>query len=151
MLQAAGRQTLSTIQVMDLYGNSDPDLQVGSYLPSMPRLTALSVAACQCTTISSLLHLVANMPPSLTHLNASDNNFGPSLVEITKKKEQLKELNRLNIGYGEYNMRSRRVEFKQEEELEAIRQEMLDVNPDLRVYYKGEEDLWDMYKEKFTK
>ena len=145
MLQAAGRQTLSTIQVMDLYGNSDPDLQVGSYLPSMPCLTALSVAYCECTTISSLLRLVANIPPSLTHLNACRNNFGPSLVEITKEKERLKQLNRLNIGYGYgYNC-------EQEEELDAIKQELLDVNPDLRVYYKKVEFLWEMYKEKFIK
>ena len=138
MLQAAGEETLSHLRILDLGGyNTDPQLSISDSLPSMPHLQALSVSHCagddDHIQVHNLLRLVASLPPSLTHLNVSNITFLPSVLEVVQQKERLVQLHRLNIG--------RRQDV---DDVDAIREEVQQLNPDVQVYCDLRDRLWQM-------
>ena len=108
-------------------------------------LEALSVAACNMSDIHDLIKCISSLP-SLTHLDIHHNNYGSDVLEITKTKQQMSNLHRLNIG----PMGDKEDDYMNDDEYEeyvsAIREELQQDNPDLLVYSDEHEDMWEMYK-----
>ena len=108
-------------------------------------LEALSVAACYMSDIQDLIKCISSLP-SLTHLDIRYNKYGSDVLEITKTKQQMSNLHRLNIG----PMMDKERKFMNKDEYEdyvsAIREELHQDNPDLLVYCDEDEDMWKMYK-----
>ena len=108
-------------------------------------LEALSVAFCKMSDIHGLIKCISSLP-SLTHLDIHYNKYGSDVLEITKTKQQMSNLHRLNIGpivddEGEYMD-----DDENEEYISAIREELHQDNPDLLVYCDRDEDMLEMYK-----
>ena len=108
-------------------------------------LEALRVAYCNMPDIHDMIKCISSLP-SLTHLNIHYNNYGSDVLEITKTKQQMSNLHRLNIGpmvdkEGDYMD-----DDEYEEYVSAIREELHQDNPDLLVYCDSSEDMWEMYK-----
>ena len=105
-------------------------------------LEALSVARCDMTDIQDLIKCISSLP-SLTHLDIHRNGYGSDVLEITKTKQQMSNLHRLNIG----PMRDKYMnKDKYEDYVSAIREELRQDNPDLLVYCDEDENMWEMYK-----
>ena len=109
-------------------------------------LEALSVVECKMSDIHDLIKCISSLP-SLTYLDIHRNRYGSDVLEITKTKQQMSNLHRLNIGpmwdkdgYHEMN------KDEYEEYVSAIREELHQDNPDLLVYCDKDEDMWEMYK-----
>ena len=109
-------------------------------------LEALSVAECKMSDINDMIKCISSLP-SLTHLDIRYNNYGSDVLEITKTKQQMSNLHRLNIG-PMWGKEGRDVMNKDEYEeyVSAIREELHQDNPDLLVYCDDIEDMWQMYK-----
>ena len=109
-------------------------------------LEALRVAVCNMSDIHDMIKCVSSLP-SLTHLDIHYNRYGSDVLEITKTKQQMSNLHRLNIGPmmdKEGNDEMNKDEY--EEYVSAIREELHQDNPDLLVYCDSSEDMWEMYK-----
>ena len=109
-------------------------------------LEALSVVHCKMSDIPDLIKCISSLP-SLTHLDIHYNDYGSDVLEITKTKQQMSNLHRLNIGPmwdKEGNDEMNKDEY--EEYVSAIREELHQDNPDLLVYCDEDEDMWEMYK-----
>ena len=108
-------------------------------------LEALSVAGCWMSDIQDLIKCISSLP-SLTHLDIHHNNYGSDVLEITKTKQQMSSLHRLNIGpmWGKGGKDMDDDEY--EDCVSAIREELHQDNPDLLVYCDIDEDMWEMYK-----
>ena len=108
-------------------------------------LEALGVAMCSMTNIQDLTQTIHSLP-SLTHLDTRYNNYGSDVIEITKYKQQMSKLHRLNVG----PMNNKRAKVVNDDEYEqyvsAIREELHQVNPDLLIYCDKDEIMWKMYK-----
>ena len=114
-------------------------------------LEALSVALCNMSDIHELIKCISSLP-SLTHLDIHYNHYGSDVLEITKTKQQMSNLHRLNIGpmYSKDSvsvfMANTINEDEYEEYVSAIREELHQDNPDLLVYCDRRENMWEMYK-----
>ena len=109
-------------------------------------LEALSVAYCEMSDIQDLIKCISSLP-SLTHLDIHYNNYGSDVLEITKTKQQMSNLHRLNIGpMGDKKGKGLIDNDEYEEYVSAIREELHQDNPDLLVYCDRKEDMWEMYK-----
>ena len=108
-------------------------------------LEALSVAQCKMSDIHDLIKCISSLP-SLTHLDIHKNNYSSDVLEITKTRQQMSNLHRLNIGpmwdkhYNKIN------DDEYEDYISAIREELHQDNPDLLVYCDYNENMWEMYK-----
>ena len=106
---------------------------------------ALSVASFKMSDIHDLIKCISSLP-SLTHLDIHNNRYDSDVLEITKTKQQMSNLHRLNIG----PMRDKEGEDIDDDEYEeyvsAIREELHQDNPDLLVYCDSRENMWEMYK-----
>ena len=98
-------------------------------------LEALSVVNCMMSDIQELIKCISSLP-SLTHLDIRENEYGSDVLEITKTKQQMSNLHRLNMDDDD--------EYK--EYVSAIREELHQDNPDLLVYCDSSENMWKMYK-----
>ena len=108
-------------------------------------LEALRVAKCNMSDIHDVIKCISSLP-SLTHLDIHGNDYGSDVLEITKTKQQMSNLHRLNIGPME-DMEGYMIdEDVYEEYVSAIREELHQDNPDLLVYCDKDEDMWEMYK-----
>ena len=112
-------------------------------------LEALRVAVCKMSDIQDLIKCISSLP-SLTHLDIHENNYGSDVLEITKTKQQMSNLHRLNIGpmleVDEDGNVDEMNDDVYEEYVSAIREELHQENPDLLVYCDKHEDMWEMYK-----
>ena len=112
-------------------------------------LEALRVADCQMSDIHDLIKCISSLP-SLTHLDIHYNNYGSDVLEITKTKQQMSNLHRLNIGpmleVDEDGNVDEMNDDEYEEYVSAIREELHQDNPDLLVYCDRYENMWEMYK-----
>ena len=108
-------------------------------------LEALRVAGCNMSDIQELIKCISSLP-SLTHLDIHENNYGSDVLEITKTKQQMSNLHRLNIGPMRDKEDRRMDDDEYEEYVSAIREELHQDNPDLLVYCDEDEDMWEMYK-----
>ena len=108
-------------------------------------LEALSVAGCEMSDIHELIKCISSLP-SLTHLDIHYNHYGSDVLEITKTKQQMSNLHRLNIG-PMMDKEGRRInDDEYEDYVSAIREELRQDNPDLLVYCDDRERMWEMYK-----
>ena len=112
---------------------------------NIQRLEALSVACCKMSDIHDLIKCISSLP-SLTHLDIHDNEYGSDVLEITKTKQQMSNLHRLNIGPIVDDEGEDMDDDENEEYISAIREELHQDNPDLLVYCDRDEDMWEMYK-----
>ena len=108
-------------------------------------LEALSVAQCKMSDIHDLIKCISSLP-SLTHLDIHHNNYGSDVLEITKTKQQMSNLHRLNIGPIVDDEFEDMYDDEDDEYVSAIREELHQDNPDLLVYCDKVEDMWEMYK-----
>ena len=108
-------------------------------------LEALSVAGCNMSDIHDLIKCISSLP-SLTHLDIHGNGYGSNVLEITKTKQQMSNLHRLNIGPMKDRRGKEMNDDEYEEYVSAIREELHQDNPDLLVYCDEDEDMWEMYK-----
>ena len=108
-------------------------------------LEALSVVYCKMSDIQDLIKCISSLP-SLTHLDIHRNYYGSDVLEITKTKQQMSNLHRLNIGPMRDDEGYDMNKDEYEEYVSAIREELHQVNPDLLVYCDKDEDMWEMYK-----
>ena len=123
-------------------------------------LDALSVANCNMSDIPDLIKCISSLP-SLTHLDIHYNRYGSDVLEITKTKQQMSNLHRLNIGpmwdkegkdmnkdgpMLKVDEDGNVIDDEYEEYVSAIREELHQDNPDLLVYCDKDEDMWEMYK-----
>ena len=108
-------------------------------------LEALSVTECKMSDIHDLIKCISSLP-SLTHLDIRYNDYGSDVLEITKTKQQMSNLHRLNIGpmWGKDYNRVNDDEY--EDNVSAIREELHQDNPGLLVYCDYNENMWEMYK-----
>ena len=108
-------------------------------------LEALSVAKCNMSDIHDLIKCISSLP-SLTHLDIHGNRYGSDVLEITKTRQQMSNLHRLNIG-PMWDKEGRDMnDDEYEEYVSAIREELHQDNPDLLVYCDDRERMWEMYK-----
>ena len=109
-------------------------------------LEALSVTRCNMSDIHDMIKCIRSLP-SLTHLDIHHNRYGSDVLEITKTKQQMSNLHRLNIGpmWGK-DGEGLIDKDEYEEYVSAIREELHQDNPDLLVYCDKDEDMWEMYK-----
>ena len=108
-------------------------------------LEALSVTVCKMSDIHELIKCISSLP-SLTHLDIHKNKYGSDVLEITKTKQQMSNLHRLNIGPMRDKKGTRINKDEYEDYVSAIREELHQDNPDLLVYCDDDEDMWEMYK-----
>ena len=109
-------------------------------------LEALSVTGCWMSDIHDLIKCISSLP-SLTHLDIHYNHYGSDVLEITKTKQQMSNLHRLNIGpMGDKEGKRLIDDDEYEEYVSAIREELHQDNPDLLVYCDKHENMWEMYK-----
>ena len=108
-------------------------------------LEALRVADCKMSNIQELIKCISSLP-SLTHLDIHYNRYGSDVLEITKTKQQMSNLHRLNIGPMGDKKGNMIDDDEYEEYVSAIREELHQDNPDLLVYCDKDEDMWQMYK-----
>ena len=120
------------LRVLSLYGYNLSD-SLCDVVYNIQSLEALSVTRCNMSDIQDLIKCISRLP-SLTHLDIHDNKYGSDVLEITKTKQQMSNLHRLNIGPID------------EDYISAIRKELHQDNPDLLVYCDQYEDMWEMYK-----
>ena len=135
---------LPHLRVLSLYRYNLSD-SLCDVVYNIQSLEALSVAGCWMSDIHDMIKCISSLP-SLTHLDIHYNNYGSDVLEITKTKEQMSNLHRLNIGpmmdKEGYDMNK----DGYEEYVSAIREELHQDNPDLLVYRDEDEDMWEMYK-----
>ena len=108
-------------------------------------LEALSVTECNMSDIQDLIKCISSLP-SLTHLDIHHNFYDSGVLEITKTKQQMSNLHRLNIGPMWDKGGEDMDDDEYEEYVSAIREELHQDNPDLLVYCDDDEDMWEMYK-----
>ena len=123
---------LPHLRVLSLYRYNLSD-SLCDVVYNIQSLEALRVAQCKMSDIHELVKCISSLP-SLTHLDIHANRYGSDVLEITKTKQQMSNLHRLNIGPIN------------EEYVSAIREELHQDNPDLLVYCDEYEDMWEMYK-----
>ena len=127
---------------LDCYNLSDSLCDV---VYNIQTLEALSVAECMMSDIHDLIKCISSLP-SLTHLDIRYNRYGSDVLEITKTKQQMSNLHRLNIG-PMWDKEGRMIDDDEYEDyVSAIREELHQDNPDLLVYCDNNEDMWEMYK-----
>ena len=136
---------LPHLRVLSLYRYNLSD-SLCDVVYNIQNLEALSVADCKMSDIQDLIKCISSLP-SLTHLDIHGNKYGSDVLEITKTKQQMSNLHRLNIGPmvdkdGRWMMSN----DEYEEYVSAIREELHQDNPDLLVYCDKDEDMWEMYK-----
>ena len=108
-------------------------------------LETLSVVYCYMSDIHDMIKCISSLP-SLTHLDIHYNEYGSDVLEITKTKQQMSNLHRLNIGPMMDNEGDYMNDDEYEDYVSAIREELHQDNPDLLVYCDKDEDMWKMYK-----
>ena len=132
---------LPHLRVLSLY-RYDLSTSLCDVVYNIESLEALSVADCKMSDIDDLIRCVSSLP-SLTHLDIHENYYGSDVLEITKTKQQMSNLHRLNIG----PMRDKMGNWINNDEYEgyvsAIREELHQDNPDLLVYCKNE-NMWEI-------
>ena len=132
------------LRVLSLYHYNLSD-SLCDVVYNIQSLEALSVARCYMSDIQDLIKCISSLP-SLTHLDIHNNYYGSDVLEITKTKQQMSNLHRLNMG-PMMDKEGRWVEDDEYEEyVSAIREELHQDNPDLLVYCDQYEDMWEMYK-----
>ena len=154
-----GGHTLSCIQfnllphlrVLSLYRYNLSD-SLCDVVYNIQSLEALCVARCKMSDIHDLIKCISSLP-SLTHLDIHNNRYGSDVLEITKTKQQMSNLHRLNIGpmnkkeINYFMGRPDRINDDEHEDyISAIREELHQDNPDLLVYCDDKESMWDIYK-----
>ena len=137
---------LPHLRVLSLYHYNLSD-SLCEVVYNIQSLEALSVAECNMSDIHDLIKCISSLP-SLTHLDIHNNRYGSDVLEITKTKQQMSSLHRLNIG----PMMDKEGDYMDDDEYEdyvsAIREELHQDNPDLLVYCDKDEDMWKMYLNK---
>ena len=135
---------LPHLRVLSLYRYNLPD-SLCDVVYNIQSLEALSMTGCWMSDIHDLIKCISSLP-SLTHLDIHDNQYGSDVLEITKTKQQMSNLHRLNIG-PMWDKEGRRIDDDEYEDyVSAIREELHQDNPDLLVYCNSREDIWEMYK-----
>ena len=135
---------LPHLRVLSLYRYNLSDSLCG-VVYNIQSLEALSVAECNMSNIPDLIKCVSSLP-SLTHLDIHDNRYGSDVLEITKTKQQISNLHRLNIAPMRDEKGNMMDDDEYEEYISAIREELHQDNPDLLVYCDKVENMWEMYK-----
>ena len=139
---------LPHLRVLSLYRYNLSD-SLCDVVYNIQSLEALRVAECKMSDIQDLIKCISSLP-SLTHLDIHKNKYGSDVLEITKTKQQMSNLHRLNIGPMLEVDEDGNVDEMNKDEYEdyvsAIREELHQDNPDLLVYCDSSEDMWEMYK-----
>ena len=135
---------LPHLRVLSLYNYNLSD-SLCDVVYNIQSLEALSVAECKMSDIHDLIKCISSLP-SLTHLDIHLNKYGSDVLEITKTKQQMSSLHRLNIGPMRDKRGIRINDDEYEDCVSAIREELHQDNPDLLVYCDRDEDMWEMYK-----
>ena len=125
---------LPHLRVLSLCGYNLSD-SLCDVVYNIQSLEALRLAGCMMSDIQELIKCFSSLP-SLTHLDICYNEYGSDVLEITKAKQQMSNLHRLNMDDDDEN----------EEYISAIREELHQDNPDLLVYCDRDEHMWEMYK-----
>ena len=136
---------LPHLRVLSLYCYNLSD-SLCDVVYNIQSLEALSVANCEMSNIQDLIKGTSSLP-SLTHLDIHYNRYGSDVLEITKTKQQMSNLHRLNIGpMMDKDGEGLIDDDEYEEYVSAIREELHQDNPDLLVYCDKDEHMWEMYK-----
>ena len=135
---------LPHLRVLSLYHYNLSD-SLCDVVYNIQSLEAFSVAVCKMSDIHDLIKCVSSLP-SLTHLDIHKNNYGSDVLEITKAKQQMSNLHRLNIGPMRDKEGTSINDDEYEDYVSAIREELYQGNPDLLIYCDEYEDMWKMYK-----
>ena len=135
---------LPHLRVLSLYRYNLSDSLCG-VVYNIQSLEALSVVRCKMSDIHDLIKCISSLP-SLTHLDIHGNKYGSDVLEITKTKQQMSNLHRLNIGPMRDDEGYDMNKDEYEEYVSAIREELHQDNPDLLVYCDEDENMWEMYK-----
>ena len=136
---------LPHLRVLSLLGYKLSD-SLCDVVYNIQSLEALSVVHCKMSDIPDLIKCISSLP-SLTHLDIHYNRYGSDVLEITKTKQQMSNLHRLNIGPMVDKGGQRLIDDEEYEDyVSAIREELHQDNPDLLVYCDKDEDMWKMYK-----
>ena len=139
-------RSLPQLRVLSLCGY---DLSGSLYgvVGAVKNLEALSVADCLMMDIHDLINCISSLP-SLTHLDIHYNKYGREVLEITKKKQDMLNLQKLNIGpmYEKDNFTKMTDEYM--ECVSAVREELQEYKPDLQIYCDENENMWEMYRSK---
>ena len=135
---------LPHLRVLSLYGYNLSD-SLCDVVYNIQSLEALRVAECKMSDIQDLIKCISSLP-SLTHLDIHYNKYGSDVLEITKTKQQMSNLHRLNIGPIVDDEGEDMNDDENEEYISAIREELHQDNPDLLVYCDEDENMWEMYK-----
>ena len=135
---------LPHLRVLSLFCYNQSD-SLCDVVYNIQSLEALSVAYCYMSDIQDLKKCISSLP-SLTHLDIHGNNYGSDVLEITKTKQQMSNLHRLNIGPMRDNEGEDMDDDEYDDYISAIREELHQDNPDLLVYCDDHEDMWKMYK-----
>ena len=135
---------LPHLRVLSLYHYNLSD-SLCDVVYNIQTLEALRVTECKMSNIHDMIKCVSSLP-SLTHLDIHNNHYSSDVLEITKTRQQMSNLDRLNIG----PMRDKKGKAMDDDEYEdyvsAIREELHQDNPDLLVYCDDSENMWKMYK-----
>ena len=111
-----------------------------------PRLEVLSLPNSKMSNIQELLYLLSQLPTGFKHLDVCWNNYGSDILEITKVKKQLPNLQRLNIGSMSDKDGEHIAIPDYEEYINTVREELQQDNSEIRVYCDDEEEVWYMYR-----
>ena len=118
---------LSYLRVLSLYSYNLSETAYGVF-NNLQTLESLNVADCNMSDIQQLIQIIISLP-FLTHLDVHDNKYGSDVLEITKRKHQMTNLHRLNIGPMSDKSGNR-------------------INEEDYVYcdqHGEDEDIWEMY------
>ena len=135
---------LPHLRVLSLYGYILSD-SLCDVVYNIQSLEALSVAQCYMSDIQDLIKCISSLP-SLTHLDIAYNRYGRDVLEITKTKQEMSNLHRLNIGPMRDELGNMINDDEYEDYVSAIREELHQDNPDLLVYCDDSENMWKMYQ-----
>ena len=135
---------LPHLRVLSLFGYGLSD-SLCDVVYNIQSLEALSVAKCHMSDIHDLIKCISSLP-SLTHLDIQRNRYGSDVLEITRTKQQMSNLHRLNIGPMRDKEGRKIGDNEYEDYVSAIREELHQDNPDLLVYCDEDENMWEMYK-----
>ena len=141
---------LPHLRVLSLYHYNLSD-SLCDVVYNIQTLEALSVTACKMSDIHDLIKCISSLP-SLTHLDIHNNHYSSDVLEITKTRQQMSNLHRLNIGpmckkeMNVMGMPDIISDDEYEDYVSAIREELHQDNPDLLVYCDDSENMWKMYK-----
>ena len=103
-------------------------------LPKLEKLEELSLRCSHNIDLKGLLKITEMIPPSLTLLDISENNFGNAIMQIANFKQKMNNLKLLCIG------------SRFDDDLRVVLEKKIrESNPDISVKYTPDEDerSWD--------